>query len=138
MRLEREEPADEVLNLTPLIDMVFLLLVFFLAATTFARAEVEMDLDLPQSQAGKNDHESHLLVVNVMRDGTIRVDGRVMSADGLRQRLRAAAARDKEQAVLIRGDTAVHFGAVALALDACLGAKLSRVSVAAQPEGQPR
>ncbi len=138
MRLEREEPVEEILNLTPLIDMVFLLLVFFLAATTFARSEVEMDLDLPKSQAGKNDKESHLLVVNVMRDATLRVDGRVVTADGLRQRLRAAAARDKEQAVLIRGDTNVQFGAVALALDACLGAKLSRVSVAAQPEGQPR
>lgn len=138
MRLEREEPEEDVLNLTPLIDMVFLLLVFFLATTTFARAEVEMDLDLPKSQAGKNDRESHLLVVNVMRDGSIKVDGRSVTADGLRQRLRAAAARDKEQAVLIRGDTSVQFGVVALALDACLGAKLSRVSVSALPEGQPR
>src|SRR5688572_25849929 len=137
MRLEREEPEEEVLNLTPLIDMVFLLLVFFLAATTFARAEVEMDLDLPRSQAGKSDRESHLLVVNVLRDGRIRVDGREVTAEALRQRLRAAAARDKEQAVLIRGDTKVQFGVVAMAFDACLAAKLSRVSVAAEPEGQP-
>lgn len=138
MRLERDEPEEESVNLTPLIDMVFLLLVFFLAATTFARTEVEMDLDLPQSQAGKADRESHLIVVNVMRDGTIRVDGRQVTPEGLRQRLRSAAARDKEQSVLIRGDTTVQFGAVALALDACLQAKLSRVSVAAEPDGQPR
>jgi biopolymer transport protein ExbD len=138
MRLEREELEEDVLNLTPLIDMVFLLLVFFLAATTFARAEVEMDLDLPRSQAGKGDRESHLIVVNVMRDGRIRVEGREVTPDALRQRLRAAAARDKDQAVLIRGDTSVQFGVVALALDACLAAKLSKVSVAAQPEGQPR
>lgn len=138
MRLEREDTDEPDLNLTPLIDMVFLLLVFFLAATTFARAEVEMDLDLPRSQAGKSDRETHLLVVNVRRDGSIRVDGREVTADGLRQRLRAAAARNKDQSVLIRGDTSVQFGAVALALDACLGAKLSRVSVAAEPEGQPR
>lgn len=138
MRLEREEPDEDVLNLTPLIDMVFLLLVFFMAATTFARAEVEMDLDLPQSQAGKVERETHLIVVNVMRDGRVRVDGREITPDGLRQRLRAAAARDKDQAVLIRGDASVQFGVVAMALDACLAAKLSHVSVAAEPEGQPR
>lgn len=134
MRLERDDSDDEMLNLTPLIDMVFLLLVFFLAATTFARAEVEMDLDLPKSQAGKSDRESHLLVVNVMRDGTIRVDGREVTADALRQRLRAAAARDKDQAVLIRGDAVAQFGVVAQAFDACLAAKLSKVSIAAEPE----
>jgi len=138
MRLERDDAKEPELNLTPLIDMVFLLLVFFLAATTFARSEVEMDLDLPKSQAGKSERESHLIVVNVLRDGRIRVDGREVTADVLRQRLRAAAARDKDQSVLIRGDTSVHFGAVAMALDACLGAKLSRVSVAAEPEGPPR
>jgi|SRR5690606_9449837 len=138
MRLEREPFEEETVNLTPLIDMVFLLLVFFLAATTFARAEVEMDLDLPQSTAGKNDRESHLLVVNVMRDGRIRVDGRELTPEGLRQRLRAAAARDKDQAVLIRGDATAQFGVVAMALDACLGARLSKVSVAAEPESGPR
>ncbi|MEZ5965067.1 MAG: biopolymer transporter ExbD [Planctomycetota bacterium] len=138
MRLEREEAQEQDLNLTPLIDMVFLLLVFFLAATTFARTEVEMDLDLPRSQAAKSDRETHLLVVNVRRDGSIRVDGREVTPDGLRQRLRAAAERNKDQSVLIRGDTSVQFGAVAMALDACLGAKLSKVSVAAEPEGTPR
>lgn len=136
MRLDREDPVDEALNLTPLIDMVFLLLVFFLAATTFSREEVEMDLDLPQSTTGKAAAESHLLVVNVLRDGRVRVDGRELNVEALRQRLRAAAERNKDQAVLVRGDTTAQFGVVAQALDACLAAKLTRVSIAAEQEGR--
>ncbi len=136
MRLDREEVVEESLNLTPLIDMVFLLLVFFLAATTFTREEVEVDLDLPQSTTGKAAADSHLLVINVLRDGRVRIDGREVSPEALRQRLHAAAARNKDQAVLIRGDTTAQFGVVAQALDACLAAKLSRVSMAADPEGR--
>lgn len=136
MRLDRgesEHDQEAALNLTPMIDVVFLLLVFFLAATTFAREEVEMDLDLPESSAGAKGGGEHLLVVHVLRDGTLKVDGRPVTIEALRQRLRSAAAHDNDQAVLIRGDTRVQFGLVAQAFDACLAAKLRRVSVAADP-----
>jgi biopolymer transport protein ExbD len=139
MRLDRDgDESSQPLDLTPLIDMVFLLLVFFLAATTFAKEEVEMDLDLPEATSGVAQADDHLLIVNVLRDGTLRVDGRPVGLEGLRQRLLAAAARNKDQAVLIRGDTMVQFGVVAQAFDACLAAKLRRVSVAAEPEAKGR
>ncbi len=134
MRLD-PGPADEgTVNLTPLIDVVFLLLVFFLVATTFAKDEVELDLTLPDATTGAQGEGGHLLVINVKRDGTLVVDGRTMTLEGLRQRLRAAAAAKKDQEVLIRGDTQVQFGVVAQAFDACLAAQLRRVAVAAQPE----
>ena len=47
MRLDPGAADDSGFNLTPLIDMVFLLLVFFLSSTTFAKEEIEMDLTLP-------------------------------------------------------------------------------------------
>lgn len=133
MRLEVDEQIDEGLNLTPLIDVVFLLLVFFLVATTFADSEVEMDLELPKATSGKPSSSGHLLVVSIARDGSLSVDGRLVSMEGLRQKLRAAASKDRTQEVLIRGDTNVQFGIVAQAFDACLAASLRRVSIAAQP-----
>lgn len=122
-------------NLTPMIDVVFLLLVFFLVATTFATDEVELDLDLPRSQSGRTGDDSLPLVINVRDDGSITVDGRPFGAEALRQRLRAAAAANRERTVVIRGDTRVQYGAVVLALDACLAADLHRVSLAATPDG---
>ena len=67
------------------------------------------------------------------------VDGRPVTIEALRQKLRAAATSDRGQEVLIRGDTRVQFGVVAQAFDACLAASLHRVSIAAQPtENEPR
>jgi biopolymer transport protein ExbD len=133
MRLDPGPVEDAELQLTPLIDMVFLLLVFFLASTTFATEEVDMDLQLPEATSGTASREVVRLVVTVGSDGGLHVNGRPVSAEGLRQRLRAAAVRNRDQEVEIRGDTRVQFGAVATALDACLAASLKRVSIAAQP-----
>lgn len=137
MRLDLEDSGDGggEFNLTPLIDVVFLLLVFFLVATTFAEDdEVEMDLELPESTSGQaSEGESKLLVISIADDGSMRVDGRTVSLEGLRQRLGTEARRDRKREVLIRGDTRVHFGSVAQALDACQAVKLSRISIAALP-----
>ncbi|MHC5064937.1 MAG: ExbD/TolR family protein [Planctomycetota bacterium] len=139
MRLEVDEHVDEGFNLTPLIDVVFLLLVFFLVATTFADEEVEMELELPEATSGEPSSSGHLIVVSVAQNGTMTVDGRSVTMDGLRDKLRAAATSNKDQEVLIRGDTRVQFGMVAKAFDACLAADLRRISIAAQPtEAQPR
>jgi biopolymer transport protein ExbD len=129
--------GEDRLELTPLIDVVFLLLVFFLAATTFARDEVDMDLELPESSSGEASERPHPIVIQVLSDGALTVDGRVVTIEALHQKLRAAAVRDKDQEVLIRGDTRVRFGAVAQAFDACLAASLKRVSIAAQPASSP-
>ena len=133
MRLDREEPTDDVINLTPLIDVVFLLLVFFLVATTFADDEVEMDLELPEARNAEGQADEHLIVINIAEDGTIKVDGRPVTAAALEQKLLAAAERNKDQEVLIRGDTRVELGRVVNAFDACLAASLRHVSIAANP-----
>ncbi len=139
MRLDPDDQdLDQGLNLTPLIDVVFLLLIFFLVATTFAREEVEMDLRLPRSESGGAGEAAPRLVIQVTHDGRVLLDRREVTVAALRQKLQAAAERNKDQEVLIRGDARVQFGLVAEALDACLLAKLSRVSVAAQPGAEAR
>ncbi|MFO1051714.1 MAG: biopolymer transporter ExbD [Planctomycetota bacterium] len=134
MRLELDDPPEEGPNLTSLIDVVFLLLVFFLVATTFASDEVEMDLELPKARTGEAQRESHPIIVHVDRDGSLHVDGRPITREGLEQKLRAAASRDKSQEVLIRGDTQVHLGRVVEAFDACRAASLTKVAIAAAPD----
>jgi biopolymer transport protein ExbD len=134
MRLELDEAPEEGPNLTPLIDVVFLLLVFFLVATTFAREEVDLDLELPKARSGTTTKEAHPIVVNVGRDGALRIDGVVVTLEGLEQKLRAAASRDRGQEVLIRGDTQVQLGRVVQAFDVCRAASLTKIAIAAAPE----
>jgi biopolymer transport protein ExbD len=138
MRLELDDPREDAPNLTALIDVVFLLLVFFLVATTFASDEVEMDLELPEARHGEADRDSRLLVVHIDEDGGLHVDGRAVSLDALEQKLRAAAARDRGQEVLIRGDTRAQLGRVVQAFDACRAAALTRVAIAATPGAEAR
>ncbi len=134
MRLDAGSEEEAVVNLVPLLDVMFLLLIFFLVSTTFTKDEVDLNLVLPEARSGAPAESGNLLVINVAQDGAITVDGRpVATMEALRQKLRAAASRNRDQQVLIRGDTRVQFGLVAQALDACLGASLKRVAIRARP-----
>lgn len=136
MRLDVDEGDEEpTLNLTPMLDVVFNLLLFFLAATTFAKEEVELDLRLPQAASGqKAQVEAKEIVVNLMADGRMQVDGRAVTLEALRQKLEAAQKRDAKQSVLVRGDRAAQFGLGIQVLDACRLAKIGKVEFAALPE----
>ena len=137
MRLDDDDSdAGEVINLTPMIDVVFLLLIFFLAATTFAREEVELDLRLPQAKSGKAGNGEQQLVVNVFADGKLTVDGREVTLAALQQKLQAAVQRNAEQAVLVRGDQESRFGTGLAVLDVCRLAKVKKVDFAALPQKQ--
>lgn len=134
MRLDDGGDEDsEGIQLTPLADVVFLLLVFFLAATTLARHEVELDLRLPRARSGQEAGPQKPLVVNVFADGRLVVDGREVTFEALRQKLAAAWQRDREQAVLVRGDQTAQFGTGLQVLDACRLARITRVDFAALP-----
>jgi len=134
MRLDLDDKDEDVqINLTPMLDMVFNLLLFFLAATTFAKEEVELDLRLPQAKSGTPPEVKKQFVVNVFADGRLSVDGREVTLEALRQKLQAAAARNQQQSVLVRGDKLAQFGVGIQVLDACRLAKLSKVDFAALP-----
>jgi biopolymer transport protein ExbD len=133
MRLDTGEPQEGTFNLTPLIDVVFLLLVFFLAATTFNKDEDQLDLTLPEAQSGHASKDTRQLVINVASDGRITVDGREVNREALLQKLAAAAARDKDQEVLIRGDKSAMHGMMMQVFDACRLHKLTRISLGALP-----
>jgi len=128
-----EGEAEGAINLMPLVDVVFLLLIFFLAATTFAREEVELDLSLPEARSGTVARSDREIVINVFADGRMVVDGREVTLEALRQKLAAAARRNREQAVLVRGDREARFGAGIAVLDACRLARLSKVDFGALP-----
>lgn len=133
MRLESDNEGDGGINLMPLVDVVFLLLIFFLAATTFATEEVELDLRLPEAKSGEAGKAQKQLIINVSQDGTLTMSGRAVTFEALRQKLVAAVARNKEQAVLVRGDKSAQFGVGLQVLDVCRLAKIKKVDFAALP-----
>lgn len=138
MRLDLGDEVDATPNLTPLIDIVFLLLIFFLVATTFRKDEVELDLQLPEASTGTPTEKTRPIIISIRADGALFVDGKNLAMPALEQKLRAAARRNKSQEVLIRGDTQSQFGVVASVLDACRAAPLRQIGIGATPRAKGR
>lgn len=114
-----ERRADLQLNMAPMIDMVFLLIIFFLTATTFTEREREQDVLLPANTnpGSLSRNFDNNLIVNVMEDGSLRIYGDPVKLDAL-----SALVRDrKERArlplkVQVRADRRTAYGNVARAL----------------------
>jgi biopolymer transport protein ExbD len=109
------------LSLTPLIDVVFLLLIFFLVATRFAQEDRELDVVLPSASAAVPlTVQPKELFINIDKDGGFFVDGRTMSCDELRDAIeRAVADNPVNQSVIIRADKRVAFDFVVVVMDLC-------------------
>ena len=124
MLLKAQSTQDSpTLELTPIIDMVFLLLIFFLVTTTFQQTEREMKIALPEAiSAGPISMSLRELVINVERDGTIVVSARPISQDDLRTLIGEAVAGNPNQKVTVRGDRETPYANIVTVLDICKGA----------------
>jgi biopolymer transport protein ExbD len=108
---------EDQINLMPLIDMVFLLLIFFLMATTIAQEERELAVQLPgTARMQALSAPPRQVIINVLADGAMRVAGQTYDLDGLRGMLMRAIREQPQREVLIRADEQSlhrHFASVA-------------------------
>jgi biopolymer transport protein ExbD len=124
IRVRESDPAPAI-DLTPIIDMVFLLLIFFLVATTFQQTEREMKVALPAAAAaGPISASLREIVVNVDAGGRIIVAGRETTPEELRATITRAVAANPEQKVTVRGDRATPYENIVRVLDVCKGCKV--------------
>ncbi len=118
-------------NMTPMIDVVFQLIIFFLVSSHLAKQEVQFKLPLPTAQSGLKDKPSEKprLTVNVLADGTMLLAGRQVTAEELRSRL-AERQQDlgKDVEVRIRGDRSTPYKHVEPVMLSCARAGIWNVS----------
>ncbi len=131
MNIREDNDADElVVNLTPLIDVVFLLLIFFMVSTTFLDPEREIEVELPTAESsGEAGATPDELVLTVIEDGTIFFEGGALGRDELVGVLKRAAQHDPATPVTIRGAAGARHEAIVAVMDACGLAGLSNLSV---------
>ena len=119
----QEKESNVSIEMTPLIDMVFLLLIFFLVATTFKEAEREMQIALPfTDSAGPISTTLREIIINVAEDGSIIVAGQTMSGERLGAMITDAVTQNENQKVTIRGDKNTAYQNIATVLDLCKAA----------------
>ncbi len=115
---QTNEPIS--LELTPMIDMVFLLLIFFLVATTLRQEERELEIVLPAAEsAAPVSVALRELVINVNQKGDAIVNGKTMDADAVRMIVAEAVEVNPKQKVTVRGDRRTAYDHIARILDAC-------------------
>jgi biopolymer transport protein ExbD len=116
------------------VDIVFLLLVFFLVATTYRDDEKDLTIKLPSASNTKGGPEARLkrVLVNVRSDGTIILEKRPVSREELYRALVEARRANPNVPVFLRGDLSATHGEIVSVLDLCRRARV-RVAVAVTP-----
>ena len=127
----RRSSVASTLSLTPLIDVVFLLLIFFLVTSEFEEEERRLDIVLPTAtSAVPMTSKPREVVVDIDSDGLLYLSGRRTELDELQRLLRVAVANNPtNQTVVIRADRATSFQPVVTVMDACNRTGVSDYSV---------
>ena len=127
LKLQHEQAR---LDLTPMIDVVFLLIIFFMVATKFTELERDIDLHVPEvASAAPLTSAPKQRTVGVRDDGQITLDGQSVSLEELTAQLSAAQREYPQLSVAIRGDGACPFQHVAAAIAACKDAHISELGI---------
>jgi biopolymer transport protein ExbD len=109
MPLKNEIAEEPNLNLTPMIDIVFLLIIFFMVGTRFADLERQYDIKLPEvAEARPLTAVPDAITVNIQQDGKITINGDTRSLEDLESDLLAAKQRFADQSIVIRADGNAH------------------------------
>lgn len=142
MKVPRRAASGEVgFNMTPMIDVVFQLIIFFLVSSHLVRQEVQLKLPLPTAATGKDlkEDDKPRVTVNVLRDGTLLFAGRGLSAAELQNRLGERIAElGKDVEVRIRSDRDVPYRYVEPIMLACARAGIWNVTYAVYSKEEQR
>ena len=128
MRFSRDPEEDFSLDYTPLIDVVFLLLIFFMVSTQFVTFQKRLKVALPKAKANVTKEQKKALVVEMTADGRIFVDGRLASIGYLEAYLKRH--KGKIGSTIIRADRSLPYGDVVRVMGLCKEAGVSEVGIA--------
>ena len=124
------------IQLAPMIDVVFLLLIFFIVLWNYARFETEIDISVPAASAGENPERTiGEIVVNVRKEGQIIIEGIEKSEAETLEIFNNIVAVYPDQALILRGDKEASFDHIVKILNLCKKANIWNISFAtSQPE----
>ena len=131
-RLNSAERSPVSFNMTPMIDVVFLLIIFFLVSSHLARQESQLPLPLPVSDSGSEaiDDEKDRVVINILQDGKTQLAGRPVELNELKQRLANQLIESKDLELRIRSDRQVPYRFVQPVMSAAADVGIWRVTFA--------
>ena len=137
--VRRNRSKAPQLALTSMLDVIFLLLCFFVTVSVFSQWENEISIKLPSAQTSDEpDRLPGEIVLNVVRDGSVVVNGKSLSLDDLKVRLAKVARFYPGQPVIIRADGALPYERRVKVIDTCRAADVWNFSLATSGETEPK
>jgi biopolymer transport protein ExbD len=134
MPLKMHQDDMPTINLTPMIDIIFQLIIFFMVGSRFTELDKKVDVKVPTAN-----HASSLptaptrFVVNVQRDGQLTFNNQPVTLDSLVEQLKVARQTKVDLNVIVRGDADGPLQNVASVLTACRAAGIADVGIAVRP-----
>ncbi|NLB63746.1 MAG: biopolymer transporter ExbD [Fibrobacter sp.] len=128
----RRRSSDSDIDISPMMDMVFILLIFFIVTSTFTR-ETGIDVSKPKA-ASAQDLSQESILVGITKQGTVHINESQVTLSGLRLILKQLVAESPERPVIIVADRDAPSGRVVDVLDECNLAKVRKVSISATKE----
>lgn len=121
------------MNLVPMIDVLFLLLAFFIISWQFSQSETELNVSVPTAEEGTDsDRQRGEIIVNILADLSLRVEGKTVTLPELEQKLVSLVKDYKDQPVRLRGDATVPYQRMVDVIDTCQKAGIWNISFASQ------
>jgi biopolymer transport protein ExbD len=112
MQFRKEEEDNFALDMTPMIDVVFLLIIFFMVSTVFVDFGKRMDINLPTSKSSVLDETTKSLDIEMSKDKKIFLGGKPLTLLGLETTLAKMKLKGKKQSAIIRADKSLPYGDV--------------------------
>ena len=131
MKIRRRPRSEISIELAPLIDVVFLLLIFFMVSTTFIR-ESELSIDLPEAESQQQQQDEDVVEVTISADGEYAVNGRMLADNSLATLMRALSdtkQADVRRKLVINADANARHQSVVRAMDAAGQLGLTQLSI---------
>lgn len=126
------------MQLAPLVDVLFLLVIFFAVTSQYAKNEQVMDISVPAADEGKNKESRNVgeIIINIKTEGEIVVNGQELTEEELLSKLKNIVVIYKDQAVILRGDEVVDYKHVIRVLNTCQKAGIWNIAFATRKPDQ--
>jgi biopolymer transport protein ExbD len=129
MRFRRADEEDFRPDLTPLVDVVFQLIIFFMVSTVFIEFSQQMDIETPEVEGSLAQDQIKRLTIEITRDEKIFLDGKELVLENIPEHLPG---QSNTRSVLIRADKRLPYGIVMQVMQICRSAGINDIRTTVQ------
>ena len=128
MKAQQETKPYDTINVTPMLDLAYVLLVIFIVMTTASVQGLKIDLPKPSNKPAKAD-KKEMRIIQIQADGALLLNGAAIGMPELESKLGAMLAREPDMGVVIKGDAQAQYASVVAIIDMAARLKIANVGL---------